>query len=60
VLSALFDGIVPDALALVRKQLHETVPTCNHNLVTSCFNLMEALLKPYVCGSQEGESCVSC
>lgn len=54
VVSALFLGLVPDALHLVRKQLRETVPTCNHNLVTSCFNLMDALLRPYL--QQEGES----
>lgn len=53
VLEALFRGIVPDAVQLVRKQLKETVPTCNHNLVMSCFNLMDSLLKPYQ--GQEGE-----
>lgn len=52
VLAALFDGIVPDALDLVRKQLKETVPTCNHNLVMSCFNLMDSLMQPYI--SREG------
>lgn len=52
VLAALFGGIVPDAIQLVRKQLKETVPTCNHNLVMSCFNLMESLLQPYI--GQEG------
>ncbi|KAF6265909.1 dynein heavy chain 2 [Scenedesmus sp. NREL 46B-D3] len=52
VLSALFNAVVPDALQLVRKQLRETVATTNHNLVMSCFNLMDAMLKPYV--GQEG------
>lgn len=52
VLAGLFSGIVPDALQLVRKQLKETVPTCNHNLVASCFNLMDSLVKPYL--GQEG------
>lgn len=52
-LEALFTGIVPSAVQLVRKQLTETVPTCNHNLVTSCFNLLDSLIKPYL--GQEGE-----
>lgn len=52
VLEALFQGVVPDAVQLVRKQLKETVPTCNHNLVMSCFNLMDSLLQPYL--GQEG------
>lgn len=52
VLAALFSGIVPDAVQLVRKQLKETVPTCNHNLVASCFSLMDSLVKPYL--GQEG------
>jgi hypothetical protein len=53
VLESLFRGIVPSAMQLVRKQLKETVPTCNHNLVMSCFNLMDSLLKPYI--GHEGE-----
>lgn len=53
VLEALFKGIVLDAVQLVRKQLKATVPTCNHNLVMSCFNLMDSLLKPYM--GHEGE-----
>lgn len=53
VLSALFNAVVPDALQLVRKKLKETVATTNHNLVLSCFNLMDAMLKLYV--GQEGE-----
>jgi hypothetical protein len=57
VLAALFGGIVPDAIQLVRKQLKETVPTCNHNLVMSCFNLMDSLLQPYV--GQEGAAPIS-
>eukprot|EP00878_Enallax_costatus_P042718 GHUV01050169.1.p3 GENE.GHUV01050169.1~~GHUV01050169.1.p3 ORF type:complete len:212 (+),score=63.86 GHUV01050169.1:92-727(+) len=51
-LSSLFNGVVPEALHLVRKKLRETVPTTNHGLVMSCFNLMDAMLKPYV--GQEG------
>jgi hypothetical protein len=57
VLAALFGGIVPDAIQLVRKQLKETVPTCNHNLVMSCFNLMDSLLQPYI--GQEGAAPIS-
>jgi hypothetical protein len=53
VLSGLFSAVVPDALQLVRKKLRETVATTNHNLVMSCFNLMDAMLKPYV--GKEGE-----
>lgn len=56
VLAALFGSIVPDAMQLVRKQLKETVPTCNHNLVMSCFNLMDSLLQPYI--GQEGATCL--
>lgn len=57
-LSALFRDIVPDALQLVRKKLHETVPTTNHSLVMSCFNVMDAMLKPYA--GQEGTACCKC
>jgi hypothetical protein len=56
VLAALFRGLVPDALQLVRRQLHETVPTCDHNLVASCFNLMDALMRPWL--GQDGELAV--
>ncbi|WIA11828.1 hypothetical protein OEZ85_011917 [Tetradesmus obliquus] len=52
VLSSVFAALVPDALQLVRKKLRETVATTNHNLVMSCFNLMDAMLKPYM--GQEG------
>lgn len=53
VLEALFKGVVPDAVQLVRKQLKETVPTCNHNLVMSCFNLIDSLVQSYL--GQKGE-----
>lgn len=52
VLATLFSAIVPEAIQLVRRQLKETVATCNHNLVVSCFNLMDALLLQYT--GQEG------
>lgn len=58
VLEALFHGLVLEAVHLVRKQLKETVPTCNHNLVMSCFNLMDSLMEPYM--SQEGRSAQAC
>jgi len=37
-------ALVPGCIALVRKQLRETVPTITHNLVTSFFRLMDSLL----------------
>jgi hypothetical protein len=54
VLEALFNGLVLEAVHLVRRSLKETVPTCNHNLVMSCFNLMDSLMKPYM--GQEGRA----
>jgi hypothetical protein len=48
VLGVLVRALLPEGLALVRKQLKETVPSSQHALVASCFNLMDALLRPYV------------
>jgi hypothetical protein len=38
-------ALVPGCLALIRKQLRETVPTVSHNLVSSLVRLMDSLME---------------
>lgn len=47
-LSRLWAALVPDAVRFVRKGVKEAVPSVDNALVMSCFNIMDALLKPYV------------
>ena len=46
-LTSMFTALVPDGLAFLRKSLHETVTTVDNNLVAACFNIMDALLRPW-------------
>lgn len=43
----MFNALVPEGLAFVRKSLHETVGTVDNNIVTSCLSVMDSLLRPY-------------
>lgn len=47
-LGRLWQDIVPEAVYFVRKHLKEPVTTVDNALVASCFNIMDALLKPFV------------
>jgi dynein heavy chain len=47
-LSDMAAALLPAGLPLVRKTLKETVATVNNNLVTSCLNVMDALLAPWI------------
>lgn len=47
VLQDMCDGLLAEGLALVRKQLKETVGSVNNNLVASCLNVMDSLLVPW-------------
>lgn len=47
-LGRLWQDIVPEAVHFVRKHLKELVTTVDNALVASCFNIMDALLKPFV------------
>lgn len=47
VLGKLWQDIVPEAVHFVRKHLKEPVTTVDNALVASCFNIMDALLRPY-------------
>lgn len=46
-LDKLWQAIVPEAVHFVRKHLKEPVTTVDNALVASCFNIMDALLRPY-------------
>lgn len=52
-LAAMFQALVPDAIYYLRRNLKETVTTVDHNLVLSCFRLMDSLVRP----SQDPPSC---
>lgn len=47
-LGRLWQEIVPEAVHFVRKHLKEPVTTVDNALVASCFNIMDALLMPFV------------
>ena len=47
-LGRLWQDIVPETVHFVRKHLKEPVTTVDNALVASCFNIMDALLKPFV------------
>lgn len=47
-LSKLWAALVPDASRFVRKGVKESVPSVDNALVMACFNIMDALLKPFV------------
>lgn len=47
-LGKLWQDMVPEAVHFVRKHLKEPVTTVDNALVASCFNIMDALLRPYV------------
>ena len=49
-LTRMFRALVPEGLRFVRRNLKETVATVPHNLVMSCFSVMDSLVKPYVRG----------
>jgi dynein heavy chain, axonemal len=51
-LRAIFEGVVPECARFVKKALKETVATVPHNLVSSCFNIMDSLIKPYAARSE--------
>ena len=46
-LGKLWQDIVPEAVHFVRKHLKEPVTTVDNALVASCFNIMDALLRPF-------------
>ncbi|GLC56009.1 hypothetical protein PLESTB_001054700 [Pleodorina starrii] len=46
-LADIFNGLVPEGLRVLRRSLKETVATVNNNLVSSCFGLMDSLLKAF-------------
>eukprot|EP00798_Chlamydomonas_sp_ICE-L_P022533 gene22533-29660_t len=48
VLQEIFMALVPESLRFVRRNLKETVATVAHNLVMSCFNLVDSLVRPYI------------
>ena len=48
VLSRLWQDLVPEGVHFVRKHLKEPVTTVDNALVASCFDIMDALLKPFV------------
>ncbi|KXZ54227.1 hypothetical protein GPECTOR_5g319 [Gonium pectorale] len=50
-LGDIFNAVVPEGLRFLRRSLKETVATVNNNIVSSCFSLMDALLK----GFERGE-----
>ncbi|KAK9803422.1 hypothetical protein WJX72_010826 [[Myrmecia] bisecta] len=56
-LASIFQAIVPEAVRFVRKNLAETVATVDHGLVASCFNVMDAMLRPYV--REEGKEALT-
>jgi len=47
-LADMFAALVPEGLRFLRRNLKETVTTVNNNLVASCFNVMDSLIRPYV------------
>lgn len=47
-LARIFNALVPEGLRFVRRGLKETVATVNNNLVASCFNVMDALVHPWI------------
>lgn len=47
-------ALIPSAVQYVRRNVKETVSTVDHNLIMSCFNLMDALILPY--SRKEGQA----
>ncbi|GMH32802.1 hypothetical protein BSKO_00636 [Bryopsis sp. KO-2023] len=53
ILGRICRALIPTCVKFVRKNLKETLPTVDHNLCMSCFNLMDSLVRCYKRG--EGE-----
>lgn len=47
ILRRMCNELIPTAIKFVRRNLKETLATVDHNLIMSCFNIFDSMIKPY-------------